>query len=153
MRRCVKRLKRCFLNLQQMTIVIRPSCWKRFWPKWVVCPCPGTMLLFLNNRWFWHILSTQVSDTGPMVLWFRVGCARGNNKCFIFGLSTRFYAVMSWIVFVLHIKFFIICFYTPPHKKWRGIILYPPKILSVCPSRRTFRGLGGIFLSKIRFIL
>ena len=27
-------------------------------------------LLFLNNRWFQHILSTQVSDIGPMVLWF-----------------------------------------------------------------------------------
>ena len=25
-------------------------------------------------------------------------------------------------------------FYTPPHKKWRGIMLYPPKILSVRPS-------------------
>ena len=26
-------------------------------------------LLFLNNHWFQHILSTQVSDTGPMALW------------------------------------------------------------------------------------
>ena len=26
-------------------------------------------LLFLNNRWFEHFLSTQVGDTGPMVLW------------------------------------------------------------------------------------
>ena len=26
-------------------------------------------LLFLNNRWFINILSTQVSDTGPVVLW------------------------------------------------------------------------------------
>ena len=26
--------------------------------------------------------------------------------------------------------------YTPPHKKWRGIVLYPPKILSVRPSVR-----------------
>ena len=43
-----------------------------FWPQWVVCPCPRAMfkLLFLNNRWFQHILSTQMSDTGPMVLWF-----------------------------------------------------------------------------------
>ena len=30
-----------------------------------------------------------------------------------------------------------ITFYTPPHKKWRGIMLYPPKILSVCPSVST----------------
>ena len=23
-----------------------------------------------------------------------------------------------------------LCLYSPPHKKWRGIMLYPPKILS-----------------------
>ena len=28
-------------------------------------------------------------------------------------------------------------FYTLPHKKWRGIMLYPAKILSVCPSVST----------------
>ena len=27
-------------------------------------------LLFVSNRWFYYILSTQVSDTGPMVLCF-----------------------------------------------------------------------------------
>ena len=27
-------------------------------------------LLFLNYHWFWYILSTQVSDTGPIILWF-----------------------------------------------------------------------------------
>ena len=36
-----------------------------------------------------------------------------------------------------------ICFYTLPHKKWRGIMLYPPKILkfwvSVHPSVRAHR--------------
>ena len=28
-------------------------------------------------------------------------------------------------------------FYTLPHKKWRGFMLYPLKILSICPSVRT----------------
>ena len=44
----------------------------KFWPEWVVCPYPRAMfkLLFLNNRWFEHILSTQMSNTGPVVLWF-----------------------------------------------------------------------------------
>ena len=27
-------------------------------------------------------------------------------------------------------------FYSPPHKKWRGIMLYPPNRLSVRPSMR-----------------
>ena len=29
---------------------------------------------------------------------------------------------------------FLQAFYTPPHKKWRGIMLYPPNRLSVRPS-------------------
>ena len=34
-------------------------------------------------------------------------------------------------------------FYTPPHKKWRGIMLYPPNFEcpSVCPSALRFRAL------------
>ena len=30
--------------------------------------------------------------------------------------------------------FSLFSFYIPPHKNWRGIMLYPPKILSVRPS-------------------
>ena len=38
----------------------------------VVCPYPRAMfkIVFLNNRWFKHILSIQQSDTVPLVLWF-----------------------------------------------------------------------------------
>ena len=37
---------------------------------WLPLPNGCVLLLFLTNRWFKHILSTQVSDTGPVVLWF-----------------------------------------------------------------------------------
>ena len=43
-----------FLNLQQMTIVMRPSCWhKIFGPNGLCAPYPKAMfkLLFLNNCW------------------------------------------------------------------------------------------------------
>ena len=52
---CIKsELKRFFLNLQQMTIVMRPSCWhKIFGPNGLCAPYPKAMfkLLSLNNCW------------------------------------------------------------------------------------------------------
>ena len=62
-------------------------------------------LLFLNNHWFKHILSTQVSDTGPMVLWFTPPipfepCMLGSQN-FIYGFYmekclTRIFSVQSY---------------------------------------------------------
>ena len=58
-------------------------------------------LLFLNNRWFWHILSTQVSDTAPMVLWFShittvCGCHRELSAHFYSAVSLKYYAPDTW---------------------------------------------------------
>ena len=39
-------------------------------------------LLFHNNRWFQHIFSTQVSDTGPVVLWFIWHVRWSEKLCF-----------------------------------------------------------------------
>ena len=46
----VKRLKRFFLNLQQMTIVMRPSCWhKNFGPNGLSAPAQGLCLNFFSS--------------------------------------------------------------------------------------------------------
>ena len=46
-----------------------------------------------------------------------------------------------------------ITFYTLPHKKWWGIMLYPPKILSVFPSALRFRTLYDRFSSNFAWTL
>ena len=44
------RLKRFFLNLQQMTIVMRPSCWhKKFGPNGLSAPTQGLCLNFFSS--------------------------------------------------------------------------------------------------------
>ena len=54
------------LDLFYCTINIGPVC---FCHSWTLVQFNIFKLLFLNNSWFWHILRTQVSYTGPMVLW------------------------------------------------------------------------------------
>ena len=52
MKRCVssQRLKRFFLKLQQMTIVMRPSCWhKNFGPNGLSAPTQGLCLNFFSS--------------------------------------------------------------------------------------------------------
>ena len=62
---CIISWKKFFLNLQQLAFMKILACL-------VVCPYPRAMfkLLFLYNCWFEHILSSQVSDTGPINIWF-----------------------------------------------------------------------------------
>ena len=63
---------RFFLNLQQMTTLRGFNVDIKILDLLSCLPLPKgyILLLFLNNHWFQHILSTQVSDTGPVVLWF-----------------------------------------------------------------------------------
>ena len=59
-----------FFNLQQMTIVMRPSCWHQ---NGLSAPTLGLCLNFFSSvtaDFNISSASTQVSDTGPLVLWF-----------------------------------------------------------------------------------
>ena len=75
-----------------------PSCWhQKFGPNGLSAHAQGAMfkLRFLNNRWFKPILSTQESDTGPMVLWFKI---LYNFEDLKFHLLLKFYCI-SWKIY------------------------------------------------------
>ena len=66
-------MKRFFLNLQQMIIVMRPSCWhKNFGPNGLSAPTLGLCLNFFSSITADFNISSALSDTGPMVLWYYI---------------------------------------------------------------------------------
>ena len=60
---------------------------------------------------------------------------------FLFCLQGRFGLILYPVFTVLYPKLFCNHFYTPPQKKWRGIMLYRPNLLSVRLSSLRFRTL------------
>ena len=95
----------------QMSIVMRPSCWhKNFGPNGLSAPTLGAWamfkLLFLNNCRF-YILSTQVSDTGPVVLcsqllWIQSSSNLQVTRTGIKSLTSLNYSQIWSIILELH---------------------------------------------------
>ena len=94
---CIKSgLKRFFLNLQQMTIVIRPSCWHtNFGPNGLSAPTLGLCLNFFSSTTTDFNISSGLASHEETCLWKFRGTFAGP-----FGTQTSQLSYMSLQVFI-----------------------------------------------------